>query len=264
VRAIAALLVITLGGTALSLDRPSRGEKPDHSKRAELLASIPGSENGRIGELTDEVFRRAFPGCQFSTVRFRQYPVARVAPAPLKHSTVIVEASDGPARTVVDDKGLESFFRTTLAPVRDEAGSKDAVRAWLLLSEELHQDGFFRFTIPSGSITVSSKDGMRVAQGKFVVAEGGKGEISVSLTFDAAGKLTAAKSDGKIIPGVRPICQATKLLDPDPIVRRMAEQDILVMGRAAEEYLNEQRSRATPELRQAIDRIWARICDEGW
>jgi hypothetical protein len=63
--------------------------------------------------------------------------------------------------------------------------------------------------------------------------------------------------------GVRPICQATKLLDPDPIVRRMAERDILVMGRAAKAYLDEQRARATPALRQAIDRMWKRIVAES-
>jgi hypothetical protein len=42
----------------------------------------------------------------------------------------------------------------------------------------------------------------------------------------------------------------------------MAEQAILVMGRAAGEYVDEQRARATPELRQAIDRLWRRILAE--
>jgi hypothetical protein len=61
-------------------------------------------------------------------------------------------------------------------------------------------------------------------------------------------------------PGPRPICQATKLLDADPVVRRMAEQDLLVMGRAARPYLDEQRAKAAPELQKAIDRVWERIC----
>ena len=64
-------------------------------------------------------------------------------------------------------------------------------------------------------------------------------------------------------PGIRPICQATKLLDRDPIVRRMAEQDVLVMGRAAKPYLDQVRATARPKLQQAIDRIWQRILDEG-
>jgi hypothetical protein len=58
---------------------------------------------------------------------------------------------------------------------------------------------------------------------------------------------------------MRPICQATKLLDPDPIVRKMAEQDLLIMGAAARDYLLEQRAKAGPELQAAIDRIWERM-----
>jgi hypothetical protein len=53
------------------------------------------------------------------------------------------------------------------------------------------------------------------------------------------------------------------LLDADPIVRRMAEQDLLIMGSAAKSYLDEQRAKASPELRRAIDRLWQRIVDEG-
>jgi len=49
----------------------------------------------------------------------------------------------------------------------------------------------------------------------------------------------------------------------DPIVRRMAEQDVLVMGRAAKPYLDQVRATARPKLQQAIDRIWQRILDEG-
>jgi hypothetical protein len=45
-------------------------------------------------------------------------------------------------------------------------------------------------------------------------------------------------------------------------VRRMAEQDLLYMGRAAREYLQEQRARATPELQRAIDRLWQRIVEQ--
>ena len=111
---------------------------------------------------------------------------------------------------------------------------------------------------------VAPQDGKRVVRGKLVVTEGGKGEINATLTFDGAGKFVKLEQTGKVLPGVRPICQSTKLLDPDPIVRQMAERDILVMGRSAETYLAEQRALAPKELRQAIDRLWKRIVDEGW
>ena len=92
---------------------------------------------------------------------------------------------------------------------------------------------------------------------------GGEGQIDVLITLGAAGSLVQVYEKSALRPGIRPICQATKLLDRDPIVRRMAEQDVLVMGRAAKPYLDRVRATALPMLRNAIDRIWQRILDEG-
>jgi hypothetical protein len=36
------------------------------------------------------------------------------------------------------------------------------------------------------------------------------------------------------------------------------------MGKSAKGYLDEQRAKAKPELKAAIDRIWKRIVDERW
>ena len=83
------------------------------------------------------------------------------------------------------------------------------------------------------------------------------------MILGAAGSFVNVLEKSAIRAGVRPICQATKLLDPDPIVRRMSEQDLLVMGRAAKPYLDQIRATARPQLRQAIDRIWQRILTEG-
>src|SRR5205823_10311831 len=99
--------------------------------------------------------------------------------------------------------------------------------------------------------------------GQTAVTGGGQGQIEMTMNFDRLGNFVRVQESSTVRPGVRPICQATKLLDRDPIVRRMAEQDILVMGRAAKPYLDEIRAKARPKLRQAIDRIWQRILDEG-
>lgn len=100
--------------------------------------------------------------------------------------------------------------------------------------------------------------------GKAIVnpRSGNTGEIAAALTFDPAGTLVSVSETATVKRGIRPICQATRLLDPDPVVRRMAEQDLLVMGKAAEAYLAEQRTEADPELQRAIDRIWERILAE--
>ena len=48
-----------------------------------------------------------------------------------------------------------------------------------------------------------------------------------------------------------------------PSIGAIVEDDLLIMGRAARPYLDEQRAKAPPALRRAIDRIWQRIVDEG-
>src|SRR5207253_4817790 len=149
--------------------------------------------------------------------------------------------------------------RAHLGEVKSDDQAKGAVRAWLALSQQFVQDGFFQFTIPEKEIV---GDAGKITGKAVVEPKGGnKGFLAVTLTF-SDGKLTEVKEENKVQAGVRPICQATKLLDPDPIVRGMAEQCILVMGSAAREYLMEQRAKASPELQRAIDRIWQRIVEE--
>ena len=86
--------------------------------------------------------------------------------------------------------------------------------------------------------------------------------IKATFTFTRKGRLTKIDERAKLTPGLRPICQSTKLLDRDPIVRKMAETEILLMGRRCEPYIRRQREKASPELRAAIDRVWRRVLAE--
>src|SRR5262249_26608681 len=124
---------------------------------------------------------------------------------------------------------MEKFFLEHLGLINDDEAAKRAVSAWLRLSEELAQDGYFRFLIASDSLIVQKLNDGRKASGKAIVVHGGIGEISATLTF-ANGRLTDVVETNTVKGSERPICQATKLLDPDPIVRQMAEQAILSMG----------------------------------
>jgi hypothetical protein len=226
---------------------------------------LKNADDKLLVPITDEAVARALPGRVVYAVVFPQYPVARLAPEPLKLQNVFVVDADGKVEQITDAKGLEKSLRGTLAPVKDDGAAKDAAQAWLRLSEELHQDKFFQFSIPEKDLAVEKEKDGRKATGKAVVEPkgGNQGQIEVTLLFDADGKLVKADEKAELKAGIRPICQATKLLDADPIVRRMAEQDILVMGRVAKPYLDEQRAKAAPELQKAIDRIWQRILDEG-
>lgn len=229
------------------------------------LAEFKGAESGQVAEITDEAVAGVFPGRLFYTLRFRRYPVARRPPEPLGSNNLFVVKPDGSVEYLRDRQTLENFFRAALGPVTTDAAAKDAAGAWLRLAQEFYQDGFFQFSIAADSVKATpSASGIEVTAKAAVNQRGGDaGEIAAALTFDRTGKLLKVSQSGQVRAGVRPICQATKLLDPDPIVRGMAEQTVLVMGRAAKSYLDEQRAKAGPELRRAIDRIWQRIVAEG-
>ena len=209
----------------------------------------------------DESSNRVFPSYQFFAAIARLYPVARRVPPGLKTQNIFVVKKETVLH-LTDDRQLEKFFRTHLKPITSEPLARDAARAWLLLSSEFAQDGFYQFAVENDTLKVTAAGNGQRVTGKLIVTRGGNGQIEVAMRFDGAGKLVKVTENRKIRPGPRPICQATKLLDADPIVRRMAEQDLLIMGRAAKGYLDEQRAKARPQLRQAIERLWQRILTE--
>jgi hypothetical protein len=230
-----------------------------------------------ITAVTADYIDNSFPDTDFFEVRFRQYPVAVTTPKGLSDSNLFLVQN----RTVfplVSPADLKDFFLDELSPVRDTGDAEDAGLAWLRLSEAFSQDGFFTFAAPRVTVTTSTGEThgrpprhrdrrhRREIQvtGSVTVTAGGRGSISVAMDFDSDGVLDSVSETRDVRPGVRPICQATKLLDADPLVRRMAEQDILVMGKSARGYLDEQGVKAKPELKAAIDRLWKRIVDEGW
>jgi hypothetical protein len=220
-------------------------------------------ENGKGGEIKpqqDDVVLKALPDHKMVIVRFRVFPVARIMPKGMKASNLFAVDKEGKVEHLKDVKGLEKFLNAHAAAAKNEKDARTALAAWLTLTEEFHQDGFFKFEVLEKEFTYA--DGK--ASGRVMVTGGGNGDLKVDLAFDKDGKLAKVEEKAAIRPGPRPICQATKLLDADPIVRQIAEQDLIIMGLPAHAYLMEQRDRAAPELRQAIDRLWERIQRNGW
>lgn len=145
-----------------------------------------------------------------------------------------------------------------MAPVTTDARQKDTLWACLRIAQEAFTEHhFMSMTLNERSLVV----GNATAMGKStVVPKGGNsGELIVYLTRADANK-AVVRIENKIRRGPKPICQATRLVDADPVLRKMAEQQILLMGVHAKEYLADRRSKAkSAELRGAIDRIWQRI-----
>lgn len=220
----------------------------------------PSAARGELAPLSDTLLAKTFPKAKFYTLRFRQWPVAFEVPKGLKPGNVCVLVDDK-VTLISDAKGLEKFAAATLKAT-DTDDQRQAAAAWLRLSQELHQDGFFKFK--DIDIKAIKVDGRRVS-GKTEVepAGGNSGQISGTLTFSDDGTIKSADCKAQLREGVRPICQATKLLDADAIVRRMAERDILIIGRGALPYLLEQRAKASDELQSAIDGLWEQILADG-
>jgi hypothetical protein len=254
-------------GAALAGEKARPGgpsQEAAEAAKKQLLEHLGArAKGGQIDPIGGLMLRRTFPDYQFFALHFRQYPVAMVVPEGLKFSNVFAVSKDGKVEHLKDAKDLEAFFRDHGPQAGKELVAVHLTQGWLQLSTWFVQDGFYKFTI--GKPDVKTVSGMIASAGcTAMVTAGGNGEIRATLRFDNTGKVEKADTVFKIHPGPRPICQATKLLDPDPVVRRMAEQDLLYLGLAARDYLREQRAAAGPELRRAIDRLWERIQKEGW
>jgi hypothetical protein len=266
--ALSCLVALGLCATAANAGdqaQPGGSSKEAVEKAKKQLLEHLGDKvkNGQVLHIDAAVLSKSFPGHEFFALRFRIYPVARVMPEGMKPSNVFAVSKDDKVEHLKDAKVLETFFRRNGTAAKNEETAGDLAQGWLWLAQEFVQDGFYKFKV--GKAEVKSAGGkIASASDTAVVMAGGNGEMQVTLTFDNAGKVEKAAQTQKIKPGPRPICQATKLLDPDPVVRRMAEQDLRYLGLAARDYLMEQRAGATPELRRAIDRLWERIRKEGW
>src|SRR5262249_3839299 len=160
-----------------------------------------------------------FPDTDFFEVRFRQYPVAVLPPEGLSFSNVFL-VENGEVFPLVTPGDLREFFLDNLGTVGNEDEAADAGLAWLRLSEGFSQDGFFTFSAPQVGLA-PLPTGDLVVSGSVMVTMGGRGDIQASLYIDPDGILFDVTEKRNVLTGVRPICQATKLLDADPLVRRM-------------------------------------------
>jgi hypothetical protein len=203
------------------------------------------------------------PGYSFVVLIVRQYPVAYGPTDPLLGTNAIAAVDKNSTVEIINttDK-LIQFFRAHEIPAKDEATLIATGKSWLAMSQELKDDGFYTFTIRDGGVVILPVDSIQV-EGICEVTGGGSGAIKANIWFETPSYLIYnVVEQVSLVPGVRPICQSTKLLDNDPVVRKMAEQDLLVMGRSCFDYLKVQRAKASPDLKKAIDRIKERILEQ--
>jgi hypothetical protein len=156
-----------------------------------------------IYPLTNDALARVFPAFLVYAVR---YPLTVRPPAPLKAQNLFIVDADGQMDDVTDFKGLEDFFRANVGQGLRKAAVKDAAVAWLALSQELVQDGFFKFSVPDDAVKVGrARAGLQAVARAVVRPErGNQGYIQVTITFDMTGQLDSITEEKKIRTGTRP------------------------------------------------------------
>ena len=237
---------------------PESIARADDQQLVEKYLQSRGLNGYVVRPVTDDFVGRTFPNFSFFGVIFQQYPIAVRCPQvpDLKCANLFfVQNSQVDFTSTMDD--LKFFFAANLVPTPTQDTATDAATTWLRFSEELKQDLLYTFS--PASVSYTPRTDLTLLRASASVAAGGDGNIDVVMTLGTSGCLVSILERSAIRPGVRPICQATKLLHRDPIVRRMAEQDLLVMGRPAKPYMDQIRATARPKLQQAIDHIWQRI-----
>lgn len=267
VRFIVWAIVVALPASGFAQDKEKKQEVPEKAKKAigaveEYLGKV-GGRGGMVEWKADAGLAQTFPEYSIVVARFRLFPIARELPEGMGAANIFAVDKDNKLERIKDAKALEKFFKTHQAASKTGKEARSALAAWLSLSQEFHQDGMFKFEVLEKDFGVDEDGAKHTLRGRALVTQGGNGELSATAVFEN-GKLASVKESAAIRPGPRPICQATLLLDANPLVRRIAEQDLLIMGLAARDYLMEQRGQAGAELRAAIDQVWERIQKNGW
>ena len=96
------------------------------------------------------------------------------------------------------------------------------------------------------------------------MTKGGNGEVLVTMQFGEDGKLRHVTQTEKVRPGPRPICQATKLLDPRPDRPTDGRAGPTLHGVGRTRLFDGAAELGTPEMQQAIDQLWRRIVADRW
>jgi hypothetical protein len=186
---------------SLAMHRAGVQTEPDLEAVAEFLRRHKAT-GGEVQTKSDPVLAKVFPDYAFVVVRYRQYPVARLIPEGFKASNVLAVSKEKAVRRFKDVKEQEKFFREHAGTARTANELKELLSAWLILSQEQYQDGFYKFEILEKQFDYAKERNQ--VRGRAVVMHGGSGELTATLDLDD-GKLAKVSETANIRPGPRPI-----------------------------------------------------------
>jgi hypothetical protein len=190
----------------------SKDEKPlpeGLAKAQKAVSDELTKENingGRVNPVQNDAVAKVVTDYQFVAVVFSPYPVARPTPKGFSQGNIYAASKDGTLKLFNSADELQKFFASNAAPAKDEKTAKDVLAAWLRLTQEFSQDGFFEFGVDAESLKVEKeKDGLKAIGTNAVVQKNrDSGEIKATLTFDKDGKLTKVDEERNVKAGIRP------------------------------------------------------------
>jgi hypothetical protein len=205
------LVVALLAASAGRAEADKEDALPEGLAKAKDLVSKEltkqNANGGRTLPVQSDVVNKVLADYQFVGVVFSPYPVARPVPKGFKQGNVYAVSKDGTLNLMTNPDELQKFFAAHAAAAKDEKPAKEALAAWLRLTQELSQDGFFEFAVDVDSLKVEKdKEGLKATGINAVKPKNGdKGEIKAVLTFDADGKLAKVDETRNVQAGNRPI-----------------------------------------------------------
>lgn len=162
-------------------------------------------KDGTLSFVKTAELEKLFPEWMFYVARFPKYPANRLPPEGLTNSNIFIIKKTGRMALIASTDELQAFFTSTLSAESD-VRARLLVYAWLQLATEIIQDGLYKFAIVDDGISVSTRDAEMIANGKASVDKStGKGDVFVTMIFDAGGKLRAVEEKNTVQPGFRPL-----------------------------------------------------------
>ena len=197
------------GGVFAVREAPAQGRRPSEREIARAQQAVEarlvelGAKNAQVFPLDDDVVTREFPNHLFFGVRFRLYPVAFAPPEGLRSQNIFVVDRERKVQSFTAVAPLQEFIFDASRPATEDVDQKRLAEAWLRISQEFVQDGFYKFDPPAG-LTVANDGEDEKVTGSTAVAQGGKGDILATLTFSPRGKLIGISHKVNITEGPRP------------------------------------------------------------
>ncbi len=139
----------------------------------------------KVVRIDSQPVRQVFPKDDFYGVYMPRWPRAVTPPEGLSYETIVVLRNNESVEALRGDDELRSFLASSLTKITDEDAARAVVEAALVLAAYGSPSGPYEMKEPVVSIVRRNEN--IVATGQAEVREAGRGNIKITLEFNANG-----------------------------------------------------------------------------